>query len=121
MTCCFWPSAVLIAASRSPSDVQDAGALLALGAHLLLHRGEDVLRRSDVLDLVAEDLHAPRLGGLVDLADDLRVDVGALLEGAVEVDLADLAAQRGLGQLDDGEEVVRDAVGGPLAGSITFM
>ena len=36
----------------------------------------------------------------------------ALLEGAVEVDLADLAAQRRLGELRDREHVVGDAVRG---------
>ena len=93
---------------------QDDGALLALGAHLLFHRGQHVLRRRDVLDLVAQHLHAPRLGGLVELGDDRDVDVGALLERAVEVDLADLAAQRRLRELRDGEQVVLDAVGGAL-------
>src|SRR5262249_40010580 len=49
-----------------PFRLQDQRALLALGAHLLLHRGEHVLRRRDVLDLVAQHLHAPRFRGLVD-------------------------------------------------------
>ncbi len=44
--------------------------------------------------------------------DDVGVDRGALLEGAVELDLADLAAQRRLRELDDREAVVGDAVGG---------
>jgi len=65
-------------------------------------------------DLVAQHLDAPGGRGLVELADDLVVDVRALLERAVEVDLADLAAQRRLGQLADGEHVVHDAVRGPL-------
>ena len=47
---------------------QDHRALLALGAHLLLHRGENVVRRRDVLDLVAQHLDAPGLRGLVELA-----------------------------------------------------
>ena len=82
---------------------QDDGALLALGAHLLFHRRQHVVRRRDVLDLVAQHLDAPRLRRLVELGDDLRVDVGALLERAVEIDLADLAAQRRLRQLRDRE------------------
>ena len=45
--------------------LQDHGALLTLGAHLLFHRRQDVLRRGDVLDLVAQHLHAPRFRGLV--------------------------------------------------------
>ena len=113
MTCCFSPSALLIAASRWPRG-EDHGALLALGPHLLLHGGEHVGRRCDVLDLVAQHLDAPRLGRLVELVHHLEVDVRALLEGAVELDLADLAAQRRLRELGDREEIVRHAVGGPL-------
>ena len=110
MTCCFSPSALLIAASRCAFRGQDHGALLALGAHLLFHRGQHVVRRRDVLDLVAQHLHAPGLGRLVELLHDLQVDVHALFERLVEVDLADLAAQRRLRQLRDGEDVVGDAV-----------
>src|SRR6185503_13017794 len=90
---------------------QNESAFFALGAHLFFHGGEDVLRRRDVLDLVAHDFDAPGLGGFVQFADDLRVDVGALLKGAVEFDLAELAAQRGLRQLGDAEGIVADAVG----------
>src|SRR6185503_3413360 len=59
---------------------------------------------------VAQHFDAPRLGCLVELADDVGVDRGALLERAVELDLADLAAQRRLRELRDRELVVRDAV-----------
>ena len=93
---------------------QNHRALLAFGAHLLFHRGENVGGRRDVLDLVAQHLHAPRLGRLVELADDLRVDVGALLERSVQIDLADFASQRRLCKLGNGEQIVRDAVGRPL-------
>src|SRR6185369_11378610 len=89
---------------------QDHGALLALRAHLLLHRREHVVRRIDVLDLVAQHLYAPRLGRFVELAHDVHVDLPALLERSVEIDLADLAAQRRLSELRNGEVVVRNAV-----------
>ena len=46
---------------------QNHRALFALGAHLLFHRGQHVVRRRDVLDLVAQHLHAPGLGRLVQL------------------------------------------------------
>ena len=46
MTCCFSPSAVLIGGVALALGGQDDRALLALGAHLLLHRGEHVLRRA---------------------------------------------------------------------------
>jgi len=55
----------------------------------------------------------------VELVHDLEVDLGARLEGLVEVDLADLAPQRGLRELGDREQVVGDAVGGAL-GMSTF-
>jgi hypothetical protein len=89
-----------------PFRGQDDGALLALGPHLLLHRGEHVLRRRDVLDFVAEHLDAPRLRGLVELVHDLQVDVGPFLERPVEIDLPDLAAEVRLGELRDREQVV---------------
>src|SRR5438094_9441586 len=52
---------------------EDDGTLLALGAHLLFHRGEDVLGRVDVLDLVAQHLDSPGRRGLVELAHYLVV------------------------------------------------
>ena len=93
-----------------PFGLQNRGALLALGAHLLLHRRQHVLRRVDVLDLVAEHLHAPRFRGLVHFADHHEVDVRPLLEGAIELDLADLAAEVRLRELRDRIGVVGDAV-----------
>ena len=50
---------------------QDHRALFPLGAHLLFHRRQHVLRRRDVLDLVAQHLDAPRLGRLVEFGHDL--------------------------------------------------
>jgi hypothetical protein len=96
-----------------PFRLQDRGAFFAFGAHLLFHRRQHVLRRVDVLDLVAEHFHAPRFRGFVDFADDHQIDVCALLERAIELDLADLAAQVGLRQLRDREGVVRDTVRRP--------
>src|SRR6185312_1149706 len=89
-------------------------ALLALGSHLLLHGGQDVLGRCDVLDLVTHHFHAPGAGGLVELGNDVRVDDAASLEGAVELDLADFAPQCRLGELRDGEAVVRNAIRGEV-------
>src|SRR5581483_5084021 len=66
------------------------------------------------LDLIAEDLDPPRLGRLVELVHDLEVDVRALLERPVELDLPDLAAERRLGELGDREEIVGHAVRGAL-------
>ena len=65
----------------------------------------------NVLDFVTEDLHAPGIRRFVELLDHPQVDVPPLLEGLVQLDLADLATQRGLGELGDGEEVVANAVG----------
>src|SRR3972149_11262092 len=79
--------------------LQDDGTLLPLRPHLLLHGREHVLGRGDVLDLVAQDLDPPGLRGPVELTDHRRVDVPALLEGAVELDLPDFAAGCRLRQL----------------------
>jgi hypothetical protein len=71
---------------------------------------QDFLRRRQVLDFVAQHLHAPVERGLVDGGDHLGVDDVALLEGLVELELADHAAQRGLRQLRHSHDVVRRAV-----------
>jgi len=49
--------------------------------------------RCDVLDLIAHDFDTPGLRGLVQFTDDLRIDVGPLFEGPVQLDLAELAAR----------------------------
>ena len=93
-------------------------ALLPLRSHLLFHRVEYALWRGDVLDLVAQDLHTPGVGGLVQFVHDLDVDVGPLFERAVQLDFSDLAAQRRLRQLNQSKMVVADAIGCPLRDSI---
>src|SRR5574344_1644370 len=92
--------------------LRDHRALLALGAHLLLHRVADRPRRGDVLDFVARDLDSPGVGRLVDRRDDRRVDGRALLERTVEVELAHLGPHRRLRELRRREKVVADAVRG---------
>ena len=114
MTCCFSPSAWLIAASRSPFGRENHRALFSLGPHLLFHRVQHVFRRGDVLDLVAEDFDAPGIRGLVEFVHHLDIDVGALFERPVEFDLADFAPQRGLPKLDQGEMIIADAIGRAL-------
>jgi hypothetical protein len=90
----------------------DQGALFALGGDLRLHGVQDFLGRGQVLDFIAQYLHAPVLGRFVDGADDGGVDVVALLEGLVQFHLADHRAQRGLGQLRDGGDVVGRTIRG---------
>ena len=88
------------------------GALFALGRDLGLHGQQNFLGRRQVLDLVAQYLHTPVERRLIDGLDDLGIDDVALLEGLVQLQLADHAAQRGLGQLRDGHDVVGRAVAG---------
>ncbi len=90
--------------------MQYCGALLPLRPHLLLHRLEDIGRRPNRLDFVAQDFGAPRLRGLVDLGHDIRVDQRTFLEGVVEFDLADLTSERRLRELLDCEGQVRDTI-----------
>jgi hypothetical protein len=44
----------------------------------------------------------------------LRIDIGPLLEGSIQLDFAEFAAQGGLRQLRNAEGIVADAVGGAL-------
>jgi hypothetical protein len=81
----------------------DDGALFAFGGDLRLHRAQDFGRRRQVLDFVAQHLHAPVQRRFVDGLDHLGVDHVTLLEGLVQLQLADHAAQRGLRQLGDGD------------------
>ncbi len=106
------PVAMLICSCLRPSRGGDQRALLALGGDLRLHRAQDLGRRRQVLDLVAQHLHAPVLRRLVERVDHRGVDRVALLEGLVELHLADHRAQQRLRQLRDGEDVVARAVAG---------
>ena len=95
--------------------LQHRGPFLPLGAHLLFHRDQDIPGRVDVLDLVAEHLDAPGVGRLVEFLHHPQIDVASLLERLVQFDLADLATQRRLRELGDGEQVFPDSIGS-LAG-----
>ncbi|GAB5377136.1 MAG: hypothetical protein AcusKO_35980 [Acuticoccus sp.] len=64
---------------------QHHGALLALGLHLARHRGGEVGRRVDVLDLDAGDLDAPRVDSRIHHAQDTLVDLVAVRQKLVEV------------------------------------
>src|SRR5579872_1357159 len=89
---------------------QNDRTLLPLGPHLLFHRRQHIFRWCNVLDLIPHYLHAPRPRCLVQLRDDIRVDDASGLERPIELDLADFAAQGGLGKLGDRKAVVSDAV-----------
>ena len=64
------PVAMLICSWLPAFGGGDQRALLALGGDLRLHRVQDLLRRRQVLDLVAQHLHAPVQRRLVERADD---------------------------------------------------
>ena len=88
----------------------DLGTFLAFGTQLCFHRHENIVRNLDVLDLVARDIHAPLLAGLVHRLDDRSVDRVAFLKRFVQLQLADHRPHRGLRQLDRADFVVGDAV-----------
>src|SRR5258705_266557 len=75
---------------------------LGLAGHRALHLGRQV----DGLDLDRRDLDAPGLGVQVENLLELLVDLLALREQVVEIQLAERAAQRGLRELGGGVEEV---------------
>ena len=93
---------------------QNHRAFFPFRPHLFFHGVQDVLRRGDVLDFISEDFDAPGFRRLVEFVDDLRVDVGPLLECPVQIDFADFAAQVVWASWDNGEAVIADAVRGAL-------
>jgi hypothetical protein len=50
---------------------------------------QNFLGRRQILDFVAQDLHAPVQGGFVNGGNDLGIDDVALFKGLVELQLAD--------------------------------
>ncbi len=106
----FWPSALLIGGLPLALGLQDDGALVAVGAHLLLHRVLDRRRRIDGLELDPGDPDAPPAGRLVEHAAQLAVDLVAGGQRLLEVHPTDHVAQRGDRQLLDGLDVVGDLV-----------
>ena len=89
---------------------QDRGALVPVGAHLLLHRALDGRGRLDRLELHPADPQAPPSGRLVKLLAQLAVDEVPRSEGGIQVHAADHVPQRGHRQLLDGGHVVGDFV-----------
>ena len=80
-------------------SVDDLGPPLAFGLGLGGHGPAHRLGQLDVLDLDQGDLDAPGVGELVDDLLEPLVDLVALDQQLVQVDLAEDAAQGGLGDL----------------------
>ena len=74
---------------------EDDRALVAVGAHLLLHRVLDGRRRIDRLDLHACDPDAPGPGGFVEHTAQLRVDLVPAGQRLLEVQRPDDADRPG--------------------------
>ncbi|ALM42496.1 RTX toxin [Streptomyces sp. FR-008] len=92
--------------------LEDGGALVAVGAHLLLHRVLDGGGRLDRLQLDTVDADAPLAGGLVEDAAQRRVDLLAGGQRPLQVHAADDVAEGGDGELLDGLDVAGHLVGG---------
>ena len=88
------PVAMLICSCRRPSEAAISARFSRSAVICACIAAQDLLRRRQVLDLVAQHLDAPVRRRLVERLHDLRVDDVALLEGLVELHLADHAAQR---------------------------
>ncbi len=108
--------------------VDDLGAPLALRLGLAAHGTAHGFGQLDVLDLDQRDLDAPWVGEVVDDLLELLVDLVALDQQVVELDLAEDAAQGGLGDLRRADQVVLDGddrsdglddVEAPTAGTTT--
>ena len=95
---------------------EDRRALVAVGAHLLLHRVLDRGRRVDRLQLDAVDADAPLAGRLVEHAAQLAVDLVAGGQRLLERHAADHVAQRRHGELLDRLDVVRRSRRSPPSG-----
>ena len=79
-----------------------------------MHRRHHFRRWVDALDLDADHLDAPLVGGVVEHLAELGVDRVAGRERTVELEVADQVAQVGLGELRDRREEVGDVVDEPL-------
>src|SRR5882762_9214195 len=95
--------------------VDDLGAPGALGLGLLRHGANHAFIEIHVLDLDVRDLDAPVLGGLIEDALQVDVQLVALREQVVHLVLTHHRAQRRLRHLAGGIEGVRDLDNG-LAG-----
>ena len=88
--------------------VDDLRALLAFGFGLPRHRALHVRRQIDVLHFDGRHLDAPRIRALIQDLLQVLVEPFALRQQVVELDLAEHAPQRGLGQLRRRVDVVLD-------------
>ena len=88
--------------------MDDFGPSLTLGLGLAGHGALHLLRQVNMLDLDVGDLDPPGIGLAIEDFLQLQVDAVAVREQFVEFALAQHAAQRGLGQLAGGIEVVFD-------------
>ena len=88
--------------------VDDLGATRALGLGLLGDCADHAFVEIDVLDLDIRDLDAPGVGGLVEDALDVDVELVALRQHLVQLVLAQHRAQRGLRELARRFERIRD-------------
>ena len=114
---CIAPGFAAIVSAASPELLRrlelavgrdDLRPPLALGLGLARHRALHLLGQPDVADLDEVDLHAPRLGLLVERGLQLGVDAVALTEQLVELVAADDRTQRRLRDELRGVEPVLD-------------
>lgn len=89
---------------------EDHRPLLAVGAHLLLHRVLNRRRRIDAVQFDAGHPQVPAAGGLVEDPAQLGVDLVAAGQSLFQRHPADHVAQGGGGELLDADDVVADLV-----------
>src|SRR4029077_19943815 len=94
--------------------IDDLGTALALGLGLAGDGTHHALVEVDALELDIGDLDAPGFGLFVEHVLDAGIELVALGQHLVEVVLAQYPAQRGLGELAGGDEIVPDLDDGAL-------
>src|SRR5690606_3531581 len=90
--------------------LKDGGTLLTLGFHLAGHRLDQIRRRRNILDLDTGDFYAPRIGGVIDDAQQALIDFVTLAEHLVQVQRTKHGTDIGHRQVADRQLQVVDLI-----------
>ena len=88
------------------------GTLIALGLHLLLHSGEDRIRRCDILQFHTINFYAPFIGSIIKHCTQLFINRVTRSQCLIKFQFTDDITQRRLRQLLDSVRQIIDLVSG---------